>query len=114
MRHKNIKKTQKQNIKLAKKTHMALEKQCRGNTGKTPIPCKKHRWIKNVAMQNVLKRNNGFPRYIDVFAYMVMCRFIFSRLRDFTNGSEQRGHAEIMTNSNTSNIKRDGQHYKSA
>jgi hypothetical protein len=60
----------------------------------------------------VFKRNNGLPTNIDVFAHMVRCRFISSRLRDFTNGSEQRGQSAIMTNSNTSNIKRDGQHFK--
>ena len=77
-------------------------------------PCKTHRWIKNVATQNVFKRNNGFPRDIDVFAHMGRCRIIPSRVRNFTNGSEQRGLSEITANSSTSNIKSDGQLYKHA
>lgn len=91
------------------------KKQYEGNTGEKPRnPAKKRRCIKYVVLQNVCKRNNWFPSDMDGFAHMVGCRFISSRLRDFTNGSEQRRHSEITTNTNTSNIKRDGQHYKPA
>jgi hypothetical protein len=107
--------TQKYKVKLAKQNPQGTRKKYKRNTGeKTSKPCKTHGWIKNVATQNVFKRNKWFPRDIDVFSHMVRCRIISSRLRDFTNGSEQRGLSEITTNSNAKNIKRDGLHYEPA
>ena len=118
IRHKNFKSTQKQNVKLAKQdpngTGKNNTKEILGE--KTSKSCKTCRWIKNVVTQNAFKRNNEISRDIrvDVFAHIGRCRIIPSRLRDFTNGSEQRGLSEITTNSNTSNIKSDGQHYELA
>jgi len=106
MRHKNIKKHKKQNIKLAKQKPCGMGKNYKGNTGEKPLK----------PAQNIGGLNMSYCRMC--VTEIIGFREIWSALhiwlgadshladRDFTNGSEQRRHSEITA--------RDGQHYKPA